>query len=158
MVSCFLIKFFFPVLHFFTNVFFQPFRYGRAFNLCEVSHLSCYLVSVNFYSKYFILALLLSSLVWFFFSFFWSLPTQFTLLTLLLTLFYTISLHTKGGLTYYVLLYSLLPKGTHTYNLASFELLNISIFLSMTTTVFFKTFSLRQYTGFVFFLFVLTRV
>ena len=157
MASCFLIKYFFRVLHFFTNIFFQPVPHSQAFNLCEVSHLSCYLVSVNLYSKHYALTLLLSGLIWFFFAFFWSLPTQFSLLTALLSLFYTIFLHIKIDLVYFVLIFSLLPKGTHTYDLIPFELSNTLLFLIMFTTVFLKSFSLRQYAGVFFFLFGLTK-
>ena len=153
MVICFLIKYFFPAPLYFINALTQPLKCSLKYNFCEFSHLVCYLVTLNLYSKMFLLTLLFSSGAWFLFSFFWSLPNQFVLLTTLFSLLFTTLLHKKENLVYAVLLYSLLPKGTHSYNLAPAELHTTALFMSTVATVFFKSFNLRQYLGLLFFFF-----
>ena len=151
MVFCFLIKYFFPALLYFINTLIQPLKCSLKYNFCEFSHLVCYLVTLNLYSKAFLLALLFSSTSWFLFSFFWSLPNQFIFLTTLISLLFTAFLHKKENLVYAALLYSLLPKGTHSYNLAPVELQTTALSVSTVATVFFKSFNLRQYLGLLFF-------
>ena len=151
MVFCFLIKYFFPALLYFINTLIQPLKCSLKYNFCEFSHLVCYLVTLNLYSKAFLLALLFSSTSWFLFSFFWSLPNQFIFLTTLISLLFTAFLHKKENLVYAALLYSLLPKGTHSYNLAPVELQTTALSVSTVATVFLKSFNLRQYLGLLFF-------
>lgn len=151
MVFCFLIKYFFPALLYFINTLIQPLKCSLKYNFCEFSHLVCYLVTLNLYSKAFLLALLFSSTTWFLFSFFWSLPNQFIFLTTLISLLFTAFLHKKENLVYAALLYSLLPKGTHSYNLAPVELQTTALSVSTVATVFLKSFNLRQYLGLLFF-------
>ena len=151
MVFYFLIKYFFPVLLYFINTLTQPLKCSHKYNFCEFSHLVCYLVTLNLYSKILILTLLFSSTSWFLFSFFWSLPNQFVFLATALGLLFTAFLHKKENLVYVILLYSLLPKGTHSYNLVPVELHTTALSASTVATVFFKPFNLRQYLGLLFF-------
>lgn len=121
-----------------TNTYFN-------FNILELSHLTWYITAYNLYSKFFLALFYLSSLFWFFFAFFWLLPLQFTLASLVFIFFYFFLFHKHKNPFYVIILYTLLPRGTHNYGLQLYGPWLIPTALTLVVTTPFKSASLGFY-------------